>query len=127
MQQNKKIKLKKGDLIVVSVLCAMCAVLFVFSRASSGKAVAIVTVNGETVYEAALADIKKSESFVLENGVVITAEPGAVYFSDSPCAGHDCVKTGRLTRPGQTAVCLPEKTVIRIIGKQDTNAPDAIT
>ena len=126
MTQNKKIKLKKGDIITVAAVLIVCAILFVFSR-PSGEAVAQITVDGAVVYEAALSDIKEPENITLTNGVVVTAEQGAIYFSYSPCAGHDCVRTGRLTRAGQCAVCLPQKTVIKITGKTENDLPDAIT
>ena len=126
MTRNKKIKLKKADIITAAVLLFICAVLFVLSR-QSGEAVVRITVNGEQVYTAALSDIKEKKDLTLENGVVITLEPGAVYFAYSPCAGHDCVRTGKLTRAGQCAVCLPEKTVVSVTGKPDKTLPDAIT
>lgn len=126
MYPKLKNKLKKGDILVSAVLLCACAVLSIFSR-QSGTAAARITVNGETVFEAVLNDIKETENITLENGVVITVEPGAISFSYSPCAGHDCIKAGRLTRPGQTAVCLPTKTVIKITGKQNKDTPDALT
>ena len=126
MTRNNQIKLKKGDFFVAGILLLLCALLFFFSRAGSG-ARAEITVDGETVFSAELTEITEKKDITLTNGIVVAVEPGAVYFVSSPCKGHDCVKTGRLTRAGQCAVCLPMKTVIRIYGSTDGNAPDAIT
>lgn len=126
MTPNKKINLKKGDIFLIVFLLLLAAALFFIRNTQSGT-VAIISVNGETVYTTDLSSVKEKREFTLANGIVITEEPGAVYFSDSPCRGHDCVKTGKLTRAGQCAVCLPEKTVISITGKTDKNTPDAIT
>ena len=126
MTPNKKINLKKGDIFLIAFLMLLAAALFLI-RGSANGGTAEVTIDGETVYKTELASVKEKRDVTLPNGVVITEEPGAVYFSSSPCKGHDCIKTGKLTRAGQCAVCLPEKTVIKITGKTDADAPDAIT
>lgn len=126
MTPHKFSKPEKGDFIIIAALLCVCLLLFAL-RQNEGGSIAVVTVGGETVFEADLSAISGQKTVELQNGVIITAEPGAIYFSFSPCAGQDCVRTGRLTKAGQTAVCLSEKTVIKIIGKQNKNAPDAIT
>lgn len=126
MTPNKKINLKKGDIFLIAFLILLAAALFLIRGSGSGDT-AEVTVDGETVYKVELTSVKEKRDITLPNGVVITEEPGAVYFSASPCKGHDCIKTGKLTRAGQCAVCLPEKTVIKITGETDANTPDAIT
>lgn len=126
MTKNKKNKLKKGDLIVILSLLFVAAVLFAVSRAGDGTTAA-VTVDGQTVYTADLSSVTECRDLQLDNGVVITVEPGAIFFAASPCRGQDCVRTGRLTRAGQCAVCIPAKTVITITGGRAKDRPDAIT
>lgn len=123
--KNKKPLLSKGDLITIGILLLAAAVLFAL-RGGEGT-VATVTVDGETVYTVDLSDVTDTRDVDLGNGVTVTVEPGSIRFSSSTCAGHDCILTGRLTKAGQCAVCLPNKTVIRITGDKPADMPDAIT
>ncbi len=47
---------------------------------------------------------------------IIRIENGAVYFEDSPCPNKTCIQTGKISRPGQWAACLPNDVFIRIEG-----------
>ena len=47
---------------------------------------------------------------------VILDKTGAAV-TDSDCPGRDCVHTGRITRAGQSIVCLPEQVVVTLEGK----------
>ncbi|GAK57646.1 hypothetical protein U27_04613 [Candidatus Vecturithrix granuli] len=56
--------------------------------------------------------------------VVIHA--GAVHVSASPCHNKICVNTGEISYAGQMIVCVPNKVVVRVIGKQELPY-DAVT
>ncbi len=43
-------------------------------------------------------------------------DSGGVCVVHSDCPGQDCVHTGRITRSGQSIVCLPEQVVIQLTG-----------
>ena len=46
--------------------------------------------------------------------VTVDAEERSVSVTDSDCPDHVCQNTGAVSRPGQTIVCVPAKTVIQI-------------
>ena len=46
----------------------------------------------------------------------IQVDSGGVCVVHSDCPGQDCVHTGRITRSGQSIVCLPEQVVIQLTG-----------
>ena len=50
-----------------------------------------------------------------ETLTVLLDKTGATVL-DSTCAGHDCVKTGKITRAGRSIVCLPSRIVITLKG-----------
>ena len=56
---------------------------------------------------------------------VIKIKDGAVGFEDADCRDKLCVKSGKLTRPGDTAACLPAGVVIRLEGAEKGH--DALT
>lgn len=50
---------------------------------------------------------------------VVCIEHGTVRVEDADCDNHDCIKQGRISKVGQSVICLPHQMVIRIVGTQD--------
>ena len=77
-----------------------------------------ISVDGETVKTVDLANIKEKFTFIpaTDPRVVITAENGEIRFESAECEDKLCVACGNLSKHGDTAVCLPSKTVITITG-----------
>ena len=77
-----------------------------------------ISVNGEIIETIDLASVKEKTTFELgtEPKVVIAAENGTVYFESADCDNKLCVSCGKLSRKGDTAVCLPAKTVVTVSG-----------
>jgi len=122
----KSVKIKKGDIAVLAVLALILAAALLL-RGSGKNVTAQVLINGEEVYSFELDKIAEKREIELENGVVIGVEPGKIYFVSSFCKGKDCVSFGELSKAGQTAVCVPAKTVITIKGVPEDGSPDAIS
>ena len=117
--------IRPADLIAVAALLAVAAALWLILGHLPGTAAEIVC-GKEVVATVDLSAVKEPYDIPLDNGVTITVEPGAIRFAASDCANQLCVHTGKLTKAGQSAACLPNKTLIRITGK-DRRAPDALT
>jgi len=47
---------------------------------------------------------------------VVEITPGSVRVVDSPCPEKICVKTGSISRPGETIACLPNRVFVVIRG-----------
>lgn len=118
---------KKGDILVAAALLFL-ALAFWALAAGRGESelVAQISVDGEVIKEITLSGLSEKETFVIRNNGYmnsITAENGAVYVQDSDCPDRVCVNTGRLTRAGQSAVCMKTHVVIRILGaRKDVDA-----
>ena len=56
--------------------------------------------------------------------LTVTLTRDGVSVTESDCPGQDCVHTGRITRAGQSIVCLPEQVIVTLEGK--TSAPDVV-
>ena len=52
---------------------------------------------------------------------------GQVCIVDSPCPQKVCVRMGQIHRVGDIVVCAPNQVLVRIEGKRDQTAPDAIS
>lgn len=48
--------------------------------------------------------------------LTIEMTPEGVRVAQSDCPGGDCVRTGTITRAGQSIVCLPEQVVVQLTG-----------
>ena len=117
--------IRPADLIPIAVLLAAAGLLAAVFAGGNG-ATAEIVVEREIVTTVDLAAVKEPCSLTLENGVTVSVEPGAIRFSASDCPNQLCVRAGRLTKAGQSAACLPNKTLIRVTGRAK-NAPDALT
>lgn len=109
---------RKGDIAVILIILIVAAAFYFFRLSDSDKLEAVITVNGETVETIDLSAEKEKRLIRLNTDpeVIIAAENGAVYFEESGCSDKLCVLCGKLTKKGDTAVCLPAKTVVTVKG-----------
>lgn len=118
-------RLKWGDALIIGIVLLSCALLF-FSRApgASGGGVAVITRDGRVIERIALGADAETLHFTIDGGYhnEITVEGGRIRFSESDCPDQVCVHTGWLSKPGQTAVCLPNRVVITIEGAAQLDA-----
>lgn len=115
-------KLKKGDFVLVAAVLLLAALVFApFALAPSQGLTCEITQDGETVRRVRLGAGYR-DTIVIEGAVrnVIEIDGDSVYFSSSDCPDQVCVRTGRLTRAGQVAVCLPNRVVVRLVGGGET-------
>ncbi len=113
--------LKKGDFfIILAVLLLAAAVFLPFALAPSRSLTCEITKDGELVKRVRLG-AGYHETITLEGAATntIIIDDAAVYFSQSTCPDQVCVRTGKLTRAGQIAVCLPNRVIVRLIGAQN--------
>lgn len=80
--------------------------------------IAVVTVGGEKVMEIPLSEIEGTVQWSLleEYGVPVhlQAEKGRIRFVDVECPDHICEKSGWLVAQYQSAVCMPNRTVVSV-------------
>lgn len=125
MKEKRKI-IKKADIAVIVICLVAACLIFMFSYGRGG-AVAEIISGGETLYTIDLSKVRENYIITLDNGMEIEVEKDAIGIIKSDCPGQDCVKCGMLTRPGQTAVCIPNETLIRLKGKKPGRVPDAVS
>ncbi len=121
---------RRADILLVFACLLLAAVFFLQSFLSPSDGMAVIEQNGIEVGRYALSQIQKEEILQLpgEIDVQILLEPGAASFLSSDCPDQICVRTGKLTKPGEAAVCLPARVSLRIVSSQgETNGYDGIT
>ena len=122
-----RLKPKKADIALIVLLLAAACVLFLIRGGARGSLTAEITVDGAPFDEIDLTAVKEAYELPLDNGVLLYVEPGGVSFRASDCRGQDCVRCGVLTRAGQAAACVPNKTLVVLTGRPKKGAPDAVS
>ena len=115
MKLNKVLP-KKADIIVICLFILSASALFAL-KGTEAAVNAEIYVDTELIKSVRLSGNTEEYTIDLENGVTITVNGSTIAFSDSDCTGKDCVSCGALSHSGDTAVCIPNKTVIRLTGK----------
>lgn len=120
---------RKRDLLVflAAVLIAALGFLSWIPRGDDAP-VAVIEQNGQELRRIDLSRVTETEEIHLGGDIPVTIQvgPGEIAIAESACPDQICVNTGVLTRPGQSAVCLPARVAVRIIG-EDTGGLDATT
>lgn len=110
--------IKKADIILFICLILIGGALsyLAFSGSSTGDLV-VVKVNGEIYGKYSLS--KDRTITVNRNGHMnkITIKGGKVQVSKSNCKNQVCVKQGSISSTHQSIVCIPNRVVVSIEGK----------
>jgi hypothetical protein len=117
------LRFRKGDLIAIVCVLALAgtlALILMPCRSSSSDLMVEVYQNGRLIRQIPL---RENASFTVngayENTVLV--ENGAVFVLEASCPGNDCVRSGKISRSGQSIICLPNKLEIRISGEPEVD------
>lgn len=129
MESFKKL-FKRADVILILCLLIICALLFLpkfFNK--SDNMTAEIYKNGKLFKSIDLGEVKEIYEFDLNSNPnsVIEVSKNKIRYKHSQCPDKLCEKTGWLTKVGDSAACLPAKTMIVIKGDSKEDAPDAIS
>ncbi|OPX42342.1 hypothetical protein CLHUN_37600 [Ruminiclostridium hungatei] len=127
--------LKKGDIILVLIL-VFGILLAVISRNDSDESriswnnandpgreevLAIIKQDDRLIRTVNLSKLKKREVIRLPGqfNEFIVADQKKICFMSADCPDRLCVKAGWISKPGQLAVCLHNRAMIKIVKKGD--------
>lgn len=115
---RKVFGIKNGDVILIASLALLCILLFLIPVFSQGKAaVADVWQNGEKIKEIDLSTVEESYEMSV-GGCILLVQRGSIRFLDADCPDKLCVRSGTLSKNGDTAACVPNKVVVIIENKE---------
>lgn len=122
---NNLKRFKTGDLMILMLglflVLASLGFYLNLGTAQGGqtnRTIAVITRDGSKVAELDLNLVQTPEYITLDDGIDVTivAEKGSIRFVAADCPDKICVKTGTLTQPGDQAICMPSKTIVRVLG-----------
>ncbi len=115
---------RPADIIPIILLLAVPLIYFLVGAAAENDGVyAEISCGGEIIGTAAL-DINGVYSYPQTGEMEFTVSDGGICVSKSDCPDRICMMTGRLCRAGETAVCVPNKVVITVRGKNGKDTED---
>lgn len=111
-------KIRIGDILLSVVIAAAALILILdFGQEEADSLSAVVLRDGEEIARVSLDELEEpTEIRIDELGIIITAEKDRIRFTESSCLDQTCVHTGWLTRTGDTAVCLPNRVIVKLVG-----------
>ena len=124
---SKRVK-KRNDIIFI---CALLLLVFAASLAmhlfkTEGDTVT-VTVDGRLWGEYPLNEESEIEIKTEFGHNLLIIEDGCAYMKSASCPDGICANHRPISYDGESIICLPNKVVIVIDNKQDTDAPDIIS
>ena len=109
--------------LAVVLLAAACALALRGGGAGDGTLTAVISVDGTETERIALTGLEDTERVVESNGYTlhIHLTETEVWVESSDCPTQDCVRTGHISRSGQSIVCLPARVIVALEGGTRTD------
>ena len=122
--EEKRAVTSKKDLLLIGGILLIAAVmgLFFLLNQTGGQTVAALSIDG-TIVE--VYDLSKEDDQFIDlresHGVPVILEikDHAIRFYESQCPDHICENYGFISLEAETAVCMPNRTVLTIYSAQD--------
>lgn len=116
----------KRDALFFAALLLLAALLFLLFSLSPRGTAAIVERNGGTLAVRELSQLTGPEELAVEgeNGLSLTVTfyPDGATVTAADCPDQVRVRTGKITRSGESALCLPAKVSVRLTGNAGADA-----
>ncbi len=124
--------LKKGDVILVLLIVFGVSLTVISNNGNNTESLsswdnskitekedvyAIIKKDDKIIHEINLSSLKDREVIRIPGryNELIIADQKKICFMSGDCPDRLCIKSGWLSKPGQIAVCLPNRTLIKIV------------
>lgn len=103
--------MKKGDFVIIgSVVTAFVLSIVLLTSFSKQGSHVVIKQDNQIVYDKSIAENATVETAT--NKIII--QDGVVQMEHSNCKNQICVKSGQISKKGETIVCLPNKVIVEI-------------
>lgn len=116
--------LRKGDFFLIGIAIVLIAASFIGVSIYKGaeedtKKIAVIKQDDKEVKRIDLDTVNEPLEIKISGAYdeTILVEKGRIRFKEADCPDKVCVKTGWLSSKGDMAVCLPNRTMIKIEGQ----------
>ncbi len=127
MKNEKRKLFTLFDIIIILIVIAasVFALISQFNNDESSLS-CVVRVEGEVVHSASLNGIIGETQYVVDGEfpVTVVMNDACVFVESASCPDKLCEHTGKISRAGQSIVCLPAKVSVTL--ESDNNDLDAV-
>lgn len=106
---------RKNDLLLIGSLLLAALLVWFLVRPGEMGGWAVVTVDGQENGRYPL-DVERTVTIGEDAYNILYITGGTVSVVEANCGDHTCVRTGSISREGETIVCLPHRLVVRVEG-----------
>lgn len=114
--------------MLIALIAVVCILLFWPSGGSKEVQAVLYSGKAEAV-RISLAAVKEPYTLTLgeDPQAIVQVEKGRIRYLSAGCPDALCVSSGWLSKPGDTAACLPARTVVAIEGVRQADGVDVQT
>lgn len=111
---------KKSDIIIILLILLAAIGFLLWQRAMPAATTATISIDS-AVRKTIDLSTAKDEIFQIDgyDNMTFEIKDGAIRILDSDCYDRICVRVGFISKKGQSAVCLPNRTVVELSGDGD--------
>lgn len=111
--QRNKLRPAPADALVVLFLLICAALIFraYLPPSDTGDLICVITQSGE---ELDRAEVRGTAWERVYGDYTVSCDGRSVAVTHAPCSTQDCVRTGRVSRAGQSIVCLPGRLTVQL-------------
>jgi len=113
--RQRKLLNRRDAVIVALLLLAAAGWLIPRFIPDIGGGTAVITCDGCEIARISLTD-EGVYTFPETGDMVFTVMDGEIAVTDSGCGDLTCVRTGRISSPGEAIVCVPNRTAVVVEG-----------
>ena len=111
-------------LVIAAVLAAAAALVFLLLPKSSPADALVCTVSQDgQVLDTVDITVGMADQARTYGEYVVEFNHGNIRVTSAPCANQDCVRTGWISRGGQSIVCLPGRFVVELSAAEAADQP----
>lgn len=112
-------KLHKADILLAGAILAAAFLIGAFQMAQSSQAVTAQIYQDNQLIRTVWLSSAPDETIEIGGAypLTIVIQAGKIGFQNAACPDQLCQHYGMIDKAGQTAVCLPNRTVIRLEGQ----------
>ena len=120
--------LKKNDFVLIGALFFIFLLIFLLINllGKEGMMVTVSVDGNQTVSFPLSKDTEYTISGYNGGTNTLVIDNGAAYLKDTSCPDHLCEKMGKISKVGESVICLPNRVVVEITGDDSKKEYDAI-
>lgn len=126
-QEETRPRHVRNDILLIAVLLLVAAVgaLYLFVFRGAGNTVT-VTVDGQLYATYALSDTVEVDIDSGDGTNRLIIRDGKAFVEAASCPDGICVAHRPIFRDGESIVCLPNRVVVTVTSREQTDAPDIV-